>query len=220
MELAPIVVFEKLGITNTITISWGIMAFLVVGAYLLTRGIRNAPVTQAPTGRFAIAELIVEGIVSMVDTSMGKKYRGFVPYIGALALYLIVANLVGLIGLRPPTADINTTLGLAFITFLVIQYQGLKTQGLLKRLKGLTEPLWIMTPINLLGEITSPMSMAFRLFGNMIAGTVIMGLIYLFLPIPLGIPIIGHLYFDLFSGVIQTFIFVILTATFVGMAME
>lgn len=220
MELAPIVVFEKWGITDTITISWGIMVFLVIGAYLLTRGIKDAPITEAPTGRFAIAELIVDGITSIVDMSMGKRHCGFVPYVGTLALYLVFANLVGLVGFRPPTADVNTTLGLAFITFLVIQYQGLKTQGVFKRFKGFTEPLWVMTPINLFGEISTPMSMAFRLFGNMMAGTVIMGLIYMALPIPLGIPIFGHLYFDLFSGVIQTFIFVILTATFVSMAME
>lgn len=220
MDFSPVVVFEKWGITNTITISWGIMAFLVIGSYLLTRGIRNAPVDKAPTGRFAVAEMIVEGITSLVDSSMGKGKRGFVPYIGALTLYLAVANLVGLIGIKPPTSDLNTTLGLAFITFVMIQYHGFKSQGLLKRLKSFTEPLIIMTPINIFGEFTSPMSMAFRLFGNIFGGMVIMGLIYWLLPIPLVIPIVGHLYFDLFSGLIQTFVFVMLTATFVSTSMD
>jgi F-type H+-transporting ATPase subunit a len=220
MEFAPVVVFERLGITNTIVISWGIMIFLVIGAYLLTRGIQNAPVDKAPTGRFAIAEVIVEGITSIVDSAMGKGRRGFVPYVGTMALYIVIANLVGLIGFKPPTSDLNTTLGLTFINFVTIQYYSWTTKGFFKRLKEFTEPFWFMTPMNIFGEFTSPISMAFRLFGNMTGGLIIMGLIYWLLPIPLGLPILGHLYFDLFSGIIQTFVFVMLTATFISNAMD
>ena len=213
MEFAPVVVFERLGITNTIVISWGIMIFLVIGAYLLTRGIQNAPVDKAPTGRFAIAEVIVEGITSIVDSAMGKGRRGFVPYVGTMALYIVIANLVGLIGFKPPTSDLNTTLGLTFINFVTIQYYSWTTKGFFKRLKEFTEPFWFMTPMNIFGEFTSPISMAFRLF-EYDRRIDYYGAHILVVAIPLDTDL-GHC-IDLFSGIIQTFVFVMLTATFIS----
>ncbi len=220
MEFEPIVILEQLGITDTVIISWGIMLVLVLGSYLLTRNLHKVEVDKAPRGALAAVEMFIEGINYLVDSSMGKGRRNFVPFIGTLALYILLANLMGLIGLRPPTADLNVPMALAFITFVIIQYQGFKGKGILGRVKSWTEPIPLLTPLNLLSELTNPFSMAFRLFGNMIASLVVMGLIYIFLPIPLLIPIVGHLYFDLFAGVIQTFIFIILAMTFISVAKE
>ena len=133
-------------------------------------------------------------------------------------IFLVVANLVGLLGLRPPTADLNTTLGLATISFILIQGTGLKSKGLWGYIKGLFEPFALMFPLNVISEISTPFSMAFRLFGNILGGMIIMALIYSVVPIL--VPVFPHVYFDLFSGVIQAFIFTMLTMVFVSMASD
>jgi len=203
-----------------VVVSWFVIALLTIGSYVLTRGIKDVPPNQVLTGRLGIAELVVEGITSLVDSSMGKANRGFVPFIGSLALYLVFANLIGLVGLKTPTSDINTTLGLAAIVFVMIQYKSIQSKGFVNYLKGFTEPIFIMTPMNIFSELTTPISMAFRLYGNMLAGMLILGLLYMFLPVPVGIPVVFHFYFDLVSGLIQTFIFVMLAATYISNAMN
>ncbi|HBB29894.1 MAG TPA: F0F1 ATP synthase subunit A, partial [Clostridiales bacterium] len=139
-----------------------------------------------------------------------------------------------IIGIRPPTADVNTTMALAIITFCMINYNAVRSKGLGARLKGLTEPMFLLTPINIIGEIATPISLGFRLFGNIVGGLIIMELFYnmleLFstaifganaLPIfQLVIPLPFHIYFDLFAGLLQSFIFAMLTMVNVSMAME
>lgn len=205
-------------ISGTVTITWGIMAFLMIGLYLLAKALEQKPVEKPPGPVENLTELMVEGVTWLVEGTMGKKRLGFLPYIGALAFYLLVANLVGLIGITPPTSDLNTTLALASITFVNIQYYGLKRKGLRNYLKGFIEPIPLLLPLNIISEIALPFSMAFRLFGNMLGGVIIMGLIYRFAPIL--VPIIPHMYFDIFSGIIQTFIFVMLTMTFISVALD
>jgi len=135
-----------------------------------------------------------------------------------LALFLVFSNLTGLIGIRQPTADLNTTFVLSILTALMTQYYGLKTKGLGKYIKGFFEPIPLLVPLSVIGEIAVPISLGFRLFGNMLGGLVMMGLIYHFAP--LAVPIIPHLYLDLFAGLIQAFIFVMLTMTYITMGMD
>ena len=149
---------------------------------------------------------------------MGKKGLKFAPYISTLLIFLVVANLIGLLGFRPPTADLNTTFGLATISFILIQGTGLRSKGLWGYIKGLFEPFVFMFPLNVISEISTPVSMAFRLFGNILGGMVIMSLLYGVAPIL--IPVFPHVYFDLFSGIIQAFIFTMLTMVFVSMASD
>ena len=126
------------------------------------------------------------------------------------------ANTSGLFGLRPPTADYGTTLALALISFVLIQYSAFKTSKL-HVFTDLFKPIPILFPINLIGEFATPLSMSLRLFGNIMAGTIMMALWYGLLPwlAQLGIPAFLHMYFDLFSGAIQTFVFAMLTMTFI-----
>jgi F-type H+-transporting ATPase subunit a len=123
--------------------------------------------------------------------------------------------------MRHPTADIAVTYALALITFAMIQGFAIKEKGVFKWLKTLTEPFVLLTPLNVIGELANPISLSFRLFGNILGGTIIMGLYY---NLPwftlIGIPVALHAYFDIFAGVLQAFIFVMLSMTFVASAMD
>ena len=219
MEFFPKVIFtfnifgRAIPITETVVITWGIMVVLIVFGYLLGRSFENNPQKLQE-----IIEVYYEGIESLVKTTMGTNRREFIPYVGVLGLYLIVANLIGLVSLRPPTADLSTTLALALITFTLTTVEGIKSKGLLRYIKGFFEPLAFMVPLNIIGAITNPMSLAFRLFGNILGGMVVISLVYSAAPILVPIPL--HFYFDIFSGLLQTFIFIMLTLTFVSMETE
>ena len=153
-------------------------------------------------------------------------------YIGSLFLFFACSNLIGLLGFRSPTTDIDTTLAWSLITVFLIYFAGIKDKGL-SYFKGMLEPIPLMLPMNIVSEIARPISLTFRPFGNILGGAVIMSLVYQFLgflstlipgvTIPFGqllIPVPLHLYFDLFAGVLQAFIFVMLTMVFVGSATE
>ena len=162
-----------------------------------------------------LAELIVEMLDNMVKGSMGKNAVVFRNYIGSF-LFLIVANLSGLLGLRPPTADYGVTLPLGLITFTLIQFNNIRYNKV-EAFTGLFKPLPFLFPINLIGEIAVPFSLSLRLFGNVLSGTVIMGLLYgLLYKFAFAWPGVLHIYFDLFSGAIQAYVFCMLTMVFIN----
>ncbi|MBK5252309.1 MAG: F0F1 ATP synthase subunit A [Peptostreptococcaceae bacterium] len=225
----PRIIFEIGGIpiTETVTNTWLIMIALTVFSYFATKNFNKIP------GKFQNAlETLVDAIYGLTKQSMGDDKVGFAPYMGTLLIYLTIANLLGLVGFRPPTADVNTTLSLAMMTFVMIHGFGMKSKGVGKYLKGFTEPFVALTPLNIIGELATPISLGFRLFGNIVGGLIIMSLLYsalaalsakIGLPIPIfetGIPAPLHIYFDLFAGVLQSFIFVMLSMVFVSMAMD
>lgn len=206
------------GIPETLLTTWAIMAAIIIASRVAVWIMLSRPVQDPPSGGRAIPELVYEAVQWLVDGTMGRERRGFIPYVGTLALFLFVANLVGLIGVTPPTADLNTTLALATITFVNIQYYSIRRKGIAAYLKGFFEPVAFLAPLNVISEVALPFSMAFRLFGNMLGGTIIMGLLYSVLPVI--VPVVPHMYFDIFAGIIQTFIFVMLTMTFIARAMD
>jgi len=233
----PILVFEfkipftdiVVPITNTVTVTWLIMAALAVVFILTTRNYERIPKKVQN-----VMEMLVDTITNLTKQTMGPKNIKFAPYIGTVLIYLAVANVIGVIGIRPPTADLNTTMALSIITFCMINYNAVKTKGLFGRIKGFTEPMFLLTPINLLGEIATPISLGFRLFGNLAGGLIIMDLIFgglkslstaIFganaLPIfQLAIPLPLNFYFDIFSGLLQSLIFAMLTMINVSNAMD
>lgn len=212
---------EPVGFTTTIINTWIIMIALTIVALIVKH--KLGTFTDVPTGRFQnIVETIVEGLESMVTGAMGEERKGFAPFYGSMFIFILVSNLLGLIGLRPPTADIATTFALSMTTFVMIQGYAIKTNKLGGYLKGFFEPLPFLFPINVMGELANPISLSFRLFGNLVGGTVIMALVYAALPslLQFGIPSILHLYFDIFAGALQSFIFVMLSMTFVTLSLE
>ncbi len=193
---------------------------------------------KADLKRQHIAELIVEKIDGMVLENMGEYFKGFSPFIIGMMALSGVSSLLTLFGLYPPTSDINIVGGWAVLVFFLITYYKMKC-GPVNYLKSFTQPVALLTPINLIGEIATPVSMAFRHYGNVLSGSVISVLLgtalaslsaklLSWLPgflsdIPIlqvGIPAVMSLYFDIFSGLLQAFIFAMLTMMYVAGAFD
>lgn len=227
----------EIWITESMINSWIICGVLILFALLVRIAIRDPK--KVPSGVQNVVEFLVDALDSFTVSSMGPKGKNFGSFYGSMIIFIMICNISGLflgpnIGapsageprvlidfMRPPTADFALTFALALITFMMIQGFAVKEKGVLKWLKGFTDPLWPMTPLNVIGELANPVSLSFRLFGNILGGTIIMGLYYN-MPawLAYGIPAPLHIYFDLFAGVLQAFIFTMLSMTFVGSAID
>lgn len=202
-------------LTESVIVQWIVILILLAVFLILRSGLKVIPTTR----RQALAEMLVTALNGMVDESMGEKYKAYRPYIGVLLGYVLICNLMGLLGFRSPTADVSVTGTLAIITFVMTQYNRAKTGKVKGYLKAFVDPLPFMLPFNIIGEFANPISMALRLFGNMVAGMVIGGLIYFAMgQFAILVPAIASLYFDIFSAVIQSYIFVMLTMSYVSSA--
>lgn len=195
-----------------------VMLFLVIFAIIANKAIKKATVTDTPTGFQNVVELIVEMLDNMIQGVMGKNSKKFLNYISTIFIFILISNISGLFGLRPPTAYYGVTLPLGLISFGMITYNKFKHQKVSGVLKGLCEPWPIWAPINIIGDVAVPISLSLRLFANILSGTVMMTLIYTLLPVfvKIGIPSVLHVYFDLFAGAIQTYVFCMLTMTYVN----
>lgn len=210
----PRTVFTIFGfpIKESVFNTWIVMVVIIVLAMFLRRRLETRP-GKAQN----IAELIVEGFSAIVKSTMGEKNIGFTPYMGTLFLLIFLSNILGIFGLRTPTADINITVGYALMTFFAIHYFGLKSKGF-GYLKGFFEPIFVIAPINVIGELAKPVSLSMRLFGNMLGGAVISALISG--AVALFVPAVASIYFDLFSGLLQSFIFTMLSMVFISLAKD
>jgi F-type H+-transporting ATPase subunit a len=216
------------GLLVTETAIWAV----VVSVGLIIFGVRaGRNLRRYPKGLQSYAELIVEYVYKFVKETMGKHNMAFAPFIGTLFLFLLFANALGLIGLRPVTADMNATFALAIIVFFLIQINSIRSRGFGHYLKHFAEPYPFMLPIKIMEEFTFPISLSFRLFGNILAGVIIMDLAFsalkslslktLHLPIPLlqtVIPLPLNAFFDIFEPILQAFVFTMLTMSFIAKA--
>jgi len=207
-------------ITQSLLSMWIVILLLLTIAIVVK--VKSKKFTEVPTGFQNLIEMIVEMFESFTFSIMGERGRKFSAYFGGLFFFIIFSNLSGLFGLRPPTANYAVPLGLALMTFIMIHVNGVRAKGGLKYLKSFTEPVVLLTPLNIVGELANPVSLSFRLFGNIIGGTILMGLFYQLLPIfvKIGVPAFFHFYFDVFAGVLQAFVFTMLSMVFVSGAME
>lgn len=234
-KIIPIGDFE-VWITESMINLWIISGVLIILALLARKVMQQSK--DVPTGAQNVIETLVEFLDKFAESTMGKHGRKFASFYGSMFILILISNISGLfLGpggyfygdpsapviwfMRPPTADVATTLALALITFFMTQGYGIKAKGLGQWAKGLTEPMWPLTPLNIIGELANPVSLSFRLFGNILGGTIIMGLYYN-LPwfMKIGVPVALHGYFDIFAGVLQAFIFTMLSMTFVSSAMD
>lgn len=208
---------QEVWITTTHVCTLIVMLILVIFAICANRVIKKAQVMDTPGTFQNIAELIVEMLDGMVTGVMGKNAAKFANYISTIFMFILLSNISGLLGLRPPTADYGVTFPMGVITFCLIFFNKLKHQKLSGFLKGLCDPWPIWAPINIVGDVAVPISLSLRLFANVLSGTVMMALYYGLLPIfvKIGIPSALHVYFDLFSGAIQTYVFCMLTMTYI-----
>ena len=199
-----------------------IVMLIIIGfAIAANRAMKKA--TEVPSGFQNVVELIVEKLDGMVDSPMGKNAPRFYNYIGTIFIFILLSNISGLLGLRPPTADYGVTLPLGILTFVLIHFNQFKYQKPKDIWVDMCSPLppWlpIWFPINLISERAVPVSLSLRLFANVLSGTVMMALVYGLLKWFAVIwPAALHVYFDLFSGAIQTYVFCMLTMTYINNA--
>ena len=173
--------------------------------------------SEVPTGFQNILELIIEFLDGLVKNTMGKHASVFQNYIGTIFIFILFSNLSGLLGLRPPTADYGVTFPLGVLTFTLITFNKFKYQHVSGVIKGLMSPWPFWIPINLIGDFAVPISLSLRLFANILSGTVMMSLVYgLLSTIAYAWPGALHVYFDMFSGAIQTYVFCMLTMTYIA----
>ncbi len=214
---------HKVWITDSHACILIVMAIMVIFGIVANRKLKHA--SDKPSGFQNVIELIVEMLDGMVESTMGKWAPKFVNYISTIFVFILMSNISGLFGLRPPTADYGTTLALALITFVMIWFNKFKHQSGKQIWTDMCSPLppWlpVWLPINLVSELAVPVSLSLRLFANVLSGTVIMALVYGLLgKLALAWPAALHVYFDLFSGAIQTYVFCMLTMTYVSQACD
>ncbi len=198
-----------------------LIVMLLLLAFGIAANIKIRHASEIPDTFQNIVELVVEKLDSMVENTMGHNAKHFANYIGTIFCFILLSNISGLLGLRPPTADYGTTLALALMTFGTITFQKFKHQHVSGVLKGLCDPWPFWAPINLIGDCAVPVSMSLRLFANVLSGVVIEALVYtLVSKFAIIWPAALHAYFDLFSGAIQTYVFCMLTMTYVNQAIE
>ena len=229
MELGPKVIFTIGKVTVTETVVWG-WIFTVLLLLFVWRSTRR--MERVPKGAQAVAELFVEVVYNMTGDAMGKENRDkFAPYIGTLLAFIVPGSMLGLLDCRPIGADLNFTVPLALISFVMVHYNGVRIRGAKGYLKDLCSPYVAMLPLTLLDDIFFPVTLAMRLFGNLLAGVIVMTLVYgglaslsamLGSVVPffqLAIPLPLNFFFDMFEPVLQGYIFVMLTMVFTSNAM-
>jgi F-type H+-transporting ATPase subunit a len=198
-------------ITRAVVTTWIIMAVLAIVCRLATRRLETQP-----DGRQAVLEVIVTGIAAQIEDVIRKDARPFLPMLGTLFIFLVAANLSGLLpGVEAPTSRIETPAALALIVFFSVHYFGVRARGLRGYLASFAEPKLIMLPLNILSEVTRTFSLMVRLFGNVMSGEFIIALVLalagLFVPIPLMV-------LEILVGLVQAYIFTVLATVFIGAA--
>ncbi len=163
-------------------------------------------------------EAAVSAGYGFFEDILGEEGKEYIPYLISVMLYIGVANLIGLVGLKPPTKDMGVTAGLAVMSIILIEMAGIRKKGTKGWLKSFAQPVWVIAPINILEVFIRPLSLCMRLFGNVLGAFVVMELIKLILPVLLPIPF--SFYFDIFDGLIQAYVFVFLTSLFLKEALE
>lgn len=164
------------------------------------------------------AETIVTKLESFVEDMTGEEGKRYVPYLCTVIVYIAMANLIGLFGMKPPTKDLNVTAALAIMSIILIQYAGIHAKGTKGWLKSFTQPMAIVTPINILELFIKPLSLCMRLFGNVLGAFVIMEMLKILIPVAIPVPF--SFYFDIFDGLIQAYVFVFLTSLYIKEAVE
>ena len=205
---------QTLWITTTHICVLIVMLVIITFCVAANRAVKHA--TEVPGTFQNIAELVVEKLDAMIGGVMGPFSPKFRNYIGTIFIFILLSNISSLFGLRPPTADYGVTLALALMSFTLIHYNEFKYQKVKGVIQGLCDPWPIWIPINIIGNIAVPISLSLRLFANILSGTVMMALVYgLLSKIAIIWPAALHVYFDLFSGAIQTYVFCMLTMTYI-----
>ncbi len=206
---------------KTTVVMWGIIAVAAVLGLAFRLLVLPRFSKDEPKGLQNIMELSVEAMESFAKGNL-KDYSGtLAPYMYSLAVFMILAAFSELLGLRPPTSDLTVTFAMGLITFAFINLFGIRKKGIGGRLKGMMQPNPMMLPMKIISDIAVPVSLACRLFGNMLGGMIVMEMLKSALGgFSAGLPAVAGIYFNLFHPLIQAYIFIILSMTFINEAIE
>ena len=207
-------IFGGIPIADSCVVTWIIMAVLVLLSIIFTRNLK-----KVPTGSQSILESVIEWLDNLFLGVLGEKGRKYVPILETFILYIGISNIIGIFGFIPPTKDVNVTAALAGLAILLVQASFIIEKGFFKWLKS------FLNPLNVLDLMTRPLSLCMRLFGNVLGAFIVMELIKLPFKVGLGIPAIGvpvilSLYFDIFDGLLQAYVFTFLTTLYMAEAVE
>lgn len=227
----------RIPVTDVVVATWIVMAAIIGLAWWFTSGLK-----EIPGKKQALIEIVVEFINNTVKNLVGHHYKIVAPYVGTVLIFIIFAsaaslfnifpdwgqmyNLTGLeffkklpqFSLLPPTRSVNVTLALGVMSILSVIAFSIRTKGFMGWLRNFKKPIGMMIPFNMLDYIIRPASLCFRLFGNIMGGVIIMELIYTFMPI--AIPAVLSIVFDLFDGILQAYVFTFLTTMYISEAVE
>lgn len=201
----------QIDITPDMVVQWVIIALVALLAWWATKDLKLKPNKK---------QTAVEGIYTMINDlvseNAGTEFSNITPFIGCMGIFILIMNLTGLIGIVPPTKNYSVAVGMAIITFFMVQGYAIKKRGGKEYLHGYLHPYWPMLPLNILERVMLPVSLSLRLFGNILAATFIIELVYENLAkigfiAQIGLPVFFQGYFDLFDGLVQAVIFIMLT---------
>ena len=207
-------------LSTTVVVTWAVMAVVLILA-VLVRLLVIPRMTDRPHGVQNVLEICVDAICNYTNTNVEDLGDNLPAYLFTVALFMVGCAAVELLGIRAPTADITMTFALALITFVLINYYGIRRKGVGGRIRSMAQPTPVVFPIKIVSDCAVPVSLACRLFGNMLGGMIVMDLLYSALGnAAIGIPSVVGLYFNVFHPLIQTYIFITLTLTFIREATE
>ena len=173
-EIENVPLFGTIQITQTVTVSWLVFAIITGLCIWLGKGLTVTGISR----KQAVSEMIVGALVNFVRGNMGTEFDHYIPLVGTIFITSVISNLISLVGIWSPTADLMTELAWALVVFVLITYHKIKSSGIGGYLKGFLDPIFVMAPLNVMSECFTPISMACRHFGNILSGTVINALIY------------------------------------------
>lgn len=214
LQVSTVFSIGGIGVAESTVVTWIIMAILVGLSVYLGSDLK----VRNPGKKQQLAEIIVSWFDNFTGELLGEHGKQYRTIISVILIYIGVSNLIGLFGLKPPTKDLNVTVGLSVISIFLIEIAGFRRKGAKGWIKHFSEPVAIVTPINILELVIRPLSLCMRLFGNVLGAFIIMELIKMVVPI--GVPAIFSLYFDIFDGLIQAYVFVFLTSLYIQDATE
>ena len=214
LQVSTVFSIGGIQVAESTVITWVIMAVLVGLSVYFGSNLK----VRNPSKKQQLAEIIVSWFDNFTGELLGEHGKQYSTIISVILIYIGVSNLIGLFGLKPPTKDLNVTVGLSVISIFLIEIAGFRRKGAKGWIKHFSEPVAIVTPINILELVIRPLSLCMRLFGNVLGAFIIMELIKMVVPI--GVPAIFSLYFDIFDGLIQAYVFVFLTSLYIQDATE
>lgn len=207
-------IFGGIPIAESVVGTWIVMVLMAGASFLLVRNLK----IENPGKKQLALESAYSFFYHFFAGMLGDHGRRYIPYLITVVIYLGTANIIGIAGVKPPTKDLGVTAALSFMSIVLIEYAGIRAKGWKRKIKAFAEPVWILAPINFLELFIRPLSLCMRLFGNVLGSFVVMELLKGLCEWVL--PATFSLYFDIFDGFIQAYVFVFLTALFIRETIE